>query len=408
MSLPDLPARPSRARHGRFVAAIIIDSIGTGVFVPVSMLYFLATTPLTLVQAGAALTTAGLLALPAGPLAGGLADRYGAKPVLQAANLAQALGFAGYLLVDQTWQIALCAWLNSAGRAVSFSCYGAIVTALAAPGRRERWFGLLGSVRNLGYALGGLLSAVAVGSGTHGVYAGIVTVNALSYVAAFVLIRAVPNARPEAGRDTAGGWGHVLRDRRYLSLVAHQLCFAISLFALNVAIPVYAVDVLGLPGWTAGLVFTLNTLMVGFGQGLVLGWLGGRIRSRVLVAGHACFAAGYLLFLAADHVAALALAVGVLVLGAGSYTLGEILGGPITSAVAAESAPEALRGRYLALNQLAVTVAGAVAPAALSGLLSAGAATIWLTLAGVSALGAALATAIGRVVPAAQSRIGGS
>ncbi|WP_327587868.1 hypothetical protein OHA25_13375 [Nonomuraea sp. NBC_00507] len=63
------------------------------------MLYFLATTPLTLVQVGAALTTAGLLALPAGPLVGGLVDRYGAKPVLQVANLAQALGFAGYLVV---------------------------------------------------------------------------------------------------------------------------------------------------------------------------------------------------------------------------------------------------------------------------------------------------------------------
>ncbi|MFC5783540.1 hypothetical protein ACFPWS_21215, partial [Streptomyces aureus] len=64
-------------------------------------------------------------------------------------------------------------------------------------------------------------------------------------------------------------------------------------------------------------------------------------------------------------------------------------------------------GRYLALNQLAVSVAGAVAPAALSGLLVTGAATIWLTLVGVSVLGATLATAIGRVVPAAQSRIGG-
>ncbi|QLJ06355.1 MFS transporter [Streptomyces sp. NEAU-sy36] len=385
-----------------------MDSLGTGVFVPVSMLYFLATTSLTLVQIGAALTTAGLLALPAGPLVGGLVDRYGAKPVLQAANLAQALGFAGYLVVGQTWQIAVCAWLNSAGRAVFFSCYGVTVTALAAPGQREHWFGLLGSVRNLGYALGGLLSAVAVTVGTHGAYAAIVVVNALSYVAAFALVRAVPNARPEAGRDAAGGWGRVLRDRRYLSLVAHQLCFAVSLFALNIAIPVYAVDVLGLPGWTAGAVFTLNTLMVGFGQGIVVGRLNGRIRSRVLVAGHACFAAGYLLFLAADRVAPPALAVGVVLLGAGCYTFGEILGGPITSTVAAESAPDALRGRYLALNQLAVTVAGAVAPAALSGLLSHGAASIWLTLAGVGALGATLAATIGKVVPAAQSRVGGA
>lgn len=372
------------------------------------MLYFLAATPLTLVQVGAALTTAGLLALPAGPLVGGLVDRYGAKPVLQAANVAQALGFAGYLLVDQAWQIAICAWLNSAGRAVSFSCYGVTVTALAAPGQRERWFGLLGSVRNLGYALGGLLCAVAISFGAHGVHTAIVVVNALSYVTAYVLIRAVPNIRPEAGQDAAGGWGRVLRDRRYLTLVAHQLCFAVSLFVLNIAIPVYAVDVLGLPGWTAGAVFSLNALMVGFGQGIVVRWLSGRIRSRVLVAGHACFAAGYLLFLAADRSAALALAVGVVLLGAVSYTFGEILGGPITSTVAAESAPDALRGRYLALNQLAVTVAGAVSPAALSGLLSMGASAMWLTLVGISVLGATLATAIGKVVPAAQSRIGGA
>ncbi|MFD3562971.1 MFS transporter [Streptomyces sp. NPDC058686] len=408
MTTSDRATHPLTAPHRRFVAAIVIDSIGTGVFVPVSMLYFLATTSLTLVQVGAALTTAGLLALPAGPLVGGLVDRYGAKPVLQAANLAQALGFAGYLVAGQTWQISLCAWLNSAGRAVFFGCYGVTVTALAAPGQRERWFGLLGSVRNLGYALGGLLSAVAVTIGTHGGYATIVVVNALSYVAAFALLQAVPNARPKPGQDAAGGWPRVLRDRRYLSLVAHQLSFAISLFALNIAIPVYAVDVLGLPGWTAGAVFTLNTLMVGFGQGIVVRWLGGRIRSHVLVAGHACFAAGYLLFLAADRMAALApLAIAVVLLGTGSYTFGEILGGPVTSTVAAESAPEALRGRYLALNQLAVTVAGAITPVALSGLLSTGAAAIWLTLVGVSILGATLATAIGRAVPAAQNRIGG-
>ncbi|MFF1761525.1 MFS transporter [Streptomyces sp. NPDC058266] len=407
MTTSDRATHPLIAPHRRFVAAIVIDSIGTGVFVPVSMLYFLATTSLTLVQVGAALTTAGLLALPAGRLAGGLVDRYGAKPVLQAANLAQALGFAGYLVAGQTWQISLCAWLNSAGRAVFFGCYGVTVTALAAPGRRERWFGLLGSVRNLGYALGGLLSAVAVTIGTHGGYAAIVVVNALSYIAAFALLQAVPNARPKPGQDADGGWPRVLRDRRYLSLVAHQLCFAISLFALNIAIPVYTVDVLGLPGWTAGAVFTLNTLMVGFGQGIVVRWLSGRIRSRVLAAGHACFAAGYLLFLAADRLAALALAIAVVLLGTGSYTFGEILGGPVTSTVAAESAPDALRGRYLALNQLAVTVAGAVTPVALSGLLSTGAAAIWLTLVGVSILGAMLATAIGRAVPAAQNRIGG-
>ncbi|MDI9832810.1 hypothetical protein [Streptomyces sp. KAU_LT] len=108
------------------------------------------------------------------------------------------------------------------------------------------------------------------------------------------------------------------------------------------------------------------------------------------------------MFLAADGLTAPAVAL----LGAVSYTLGEIVGGPVASTVAAESAPDALRGRYPALNQLAVSVAGAVAPAALCGPLSSGPAAIWLTLVGVSTLGAVLALTIGAVVPAARRRIG--
>ena len=168
------------------------------------MLYFVATTSLTLIHVGAALTTAALLALPAGPIAGGLVDRYGARPVLLAANLIQAIGFAGYLIASEAWEVTLCAWMNSAGRAVFFGGYGVTVAALAAPGHRERWFGLLGSVRNLGYALGGALSAVALGVGTRSAYATIVVINALSYLAAFALMRGVPTLMRRTGRRTSG------------------------------------------------------------------------------------------------------------------------------------------------------------------------------------------------------------
>jgi MFS family permease len=397
---------PTATRGGRFVAAVMIDAVGTGVFIPVSMLYFVATTSMSLVQVGAALTTAALLALPAGLVAGGLVDRYGARPVLQVANLVQAVGFAGYLVAGQAWQVTLCAWLSSAGRATFFGGYGVTVAALAEPGQRERWFGLIGSVRNLGYALGGVLSAVALGVGTTSAYATIVMVNALSYLAAFALMRGVPNARAEHRPDDLRGWRSVLRDRRYLLLVAQQLCFAISLFALNVLIPVYATRTLGLPGWTAGALFTLNAVLVGVGQGFVVARLTGQVRSRVLAAGHLLFATGYLIFLSAGRVSAPSVVLAVVLLGVVVYTLGEIFGAPVTAAVAADAAPAPLRGRYLALNQLAVGVAGAVAPVALSALLSVGDPVPWLTLIGTSLLGAALATVAGRVVVVTRRRIG--
>src|SRR4029078_9649412 len=122
-------------------------AVGTGVFIPVSMLYFVATTSLSLVQVGAALTTAPLLALPAGPLAVALVERYGARPVLRVANLVQAVGFLGYLFAGGVWGVTLCAWLNSAGRAVFLGGYGVTVAGLAEAGPRARWVGRLRSWR---------------------------------------------------------------------------------------------------------------------------------------------------------------------------------------------------------------------------------------------------------------------
>jgi hypothetical protein len=181
---------------------------------------------------------------------------------------------------------------------------------------------------------------------------------------------------------------------------------AISLFALNVLIPVYATVTLALPGWTAGALFTLNAVLIGVGQGFVLSRLTGRVRSRVLASGHLLFATGYLIFLAADRASASGVVLAVVLLGVVVYTLGEIFAAPVSAAVAADASPAPLRGRYLALNQLAVSLAGAVAPVALSGLLSVGDPVAWLTLTGTSVLGAALAAVAGRVVVVTRRRIG--
>ena len=40
---------PSVGSHRRFVTAIAVDAVGSGVFMPISMLYFLVATPLSLV-----------------------------------------------------------------------------------------------------------------------------------------------------------------------------------------------------------------------------------------------------------------------------------------------------------------------------------------------------------------------
>ena len=161
---------------------------------------------------------------------------------------------------------------------------------------------------------------------------------------------------------------------------------------------------LGLSGWVIGAVFTLNTVMVGLGQGLVVRPLTGHRRWRVLVLTNLVFAASFVILLGASRLS-VGLAVVVMLVGSVVYTGGELLGGPVLSALAAEAAPDHLRGRYLSLFQLAWNISSTVAPVAFAWLLDRGSTPIWLALTAMALLGAALATRLGTVLPEAAQRV---
>ena len=391
---------PSVGEHRRFVTAIAVDAVGSGVFMPVCMLYFLVTTDLSLVQVGAAISLASAVALPAGPLLGGVVDRYGAKNVLLVGNALQFLGYAAYLVTDSFLAVTLWTVVVTVGRTAFWGSYGNIVAAISAPGEREKWFGFLGALRNVGFALGGLLSGLAITIGTQSAFAAVVVANAASYALAFFLLLAVPPT-PRAGhRTTPGAWGVVLRDRPYRLLWVTQLAFSTSMMVLNFAMPVYATTVLGLPGWVTGAVFTLNTVMVGFGQGLAVRAMTGALRWRVLLLTNAVFAASFLLMLGASWLSSV-LAILVVLVGSAIYTVGEMLGGPVHGALSAEAAPEHLRGRYLSLIQLAWNLASTIAPIGFAWLLDRGSGSIWVAMLAVALAGGLLAVRLGTSLPQA-------
>lgn len=395
---------PSVGSHRRFVTAIGIDAVGSGVFMPISVLYFLVATDLTLVQVGAAISVASLIALPTGPLIGAVVDRLGAKGVLLAGNLLQGGGFLAYLFVDSF--VAVTAWtvVVTVGRTAFWGSYGNIVTAISVPGEREKWFGFLGALRNVGFAAGGLVSGLAITIGTQTAYAAVVLANAASYAVAFVLLLAVPATERTEHRPQPGSWGTVLRDGPYRVLWCAQLAYSTSMMVLNIAIPVYATTVLELPGWVTGAVFTVNTIMVGLGQGLVVRGMTGAVRWRILALSNVVFAVSFLALLSASAMS-MWLAVVVVLASGVVYTAGELIGGPVTAALAAEAAPEHLRGRYLSMIQLAWNLASTVTPVTFAWLLDRGAAPIWVALTGVAVVGGLVAVWLGRSMPLAAAPV---
>ena len=376
------------------MTAIGIDAVGSGVWMPVSMIFFLATTDLPLVQVGLALSLASLLSRPAAVLVGQQVDRFGSKTVLQAGNALQAASFVLYPFADQVWSVALVVSASVIGRTAFWGSYSPMVTVISPPGEREKWFGFLGALRNAGFAVGGVVAGAALTVDATWLYYAVALLNAASYAASFVLLAGVSahDSRSDGHADRTeviGGWGTVLRDRGYRWLVASNFCYAMVSAALNVAIPVYVVEMLGLPGWVSAAVFVINTLLIGVGQGLVVARMTGAVRSRIVALGLVLSGASFLVLLGAQPLAVTAAVVVVLV-GAVVYTLGELVSGPVLATLAAESPPAALRGRYLATYQLSWNVATGVAPLLYAWLLDLGSGPAWLGMAAIALAGAAM------------------
>ncbi|MCY7399716.1 MAG: MFS transporter [Nocardioides sp.] len=396
---------PRVGEHRRFVTAIIADTVGSGLFMPITLLYFLAMTDLGLVEIGSALSLSALLTMPAAFVVGSLVDTFGPRRMMLLGNLLQAVGMAAYLWADSLWAVALWTALLNLGRQAFWGSFGNVVTAISAPGEREMWFGFLQALRNLGFAVGGVLAGVALQIGTDLAFEIVVVVNAMTFVIAFVLLLDVPDHRVVMADDApVEGWVVVLRDRAYLRLVVGQFGFVAAMMVLNFALPVYVAEIIDLPGWVVGAIFTLNTVMIGLGQGLVVRRMTGRVRVAMMGWAQVFFVASYGLFVLAGWLPVW-LAVVVMLAGAAVYTGGELVGGPVFSATAAEAAPDHLRGRYLSLFQLSWGIGGAVTPLAFTWLLSHGDATLWWVLGLVGLAGAAYLRTLPRVLPAAGLRV---
>ncbi|WP_329182616.1 MFS transporter [Streptomyces sp. NBC_01477] len=364
----------------------MVDSLGTGLFLPYALLYFLDTTRVPLSTIGLALSAAAALALPCSAVFGQLVDRVGARRSVVLANLAQAAGFLGYLQAGSATRIVAFGFLVTAGQNLFWTANGVLITQVSDAADRVRWFSLLRVVRNLGTGVGALLASAAAMGSAHACGRAVVAANAASFlVAAAVLARWRPREPPAAAAPAPargpgrGGYREVLADRRFTALNAATVLFAHCLLALPLLLAVYVTRSLGRPAWVAGALLAGNTALIVALQTPLTEAMRPYRDTRLLR-----LAA---LFLAASSALLWAAPAGStgwttlsLVAALACYTAGEIICCPVLTDLVATLAPPELRGRYFALNQVCWSLAAVLAPSVLTRLLTAGTAGLWITL----------------------------
>lgn len=304
-------------------------------------------------------------------------------------NLAQAAGFVGFLWVSNVSELIVLSLLVDCGSGMFWTANPALINLAGDPGERFRWFGFSRALRNGGIGIGALLAAVAVGAGGVFGLRTLAAANAASFVIAAVMVRAWSPPAPEntvsvasardQGKPESASYGQVLKDRRFLLLMATNLVFVICGDVLVLLLAVYIDKDLRAPLWIAGVLFAVNTALVAIFQTTITRLVEHRVRTRVLQWAAAAWAASFLLLwglVAAPRVIVSSGLVAAIAL----FTLAEILEAPVMNELVVTSAPAASLGRYLGVNQMSWGIGSAISPVLFTWLLSRGPAWPWITL----------------------------
>jgi MFS family permease len=362
-----MSASESRGRPV-LMGALVVDSIGSGLFIPLALIYFVELTEVSQITVGVILSAAGVLAFPLPAWAGYLADRFGALPLIIGSHCLQAVGFVGYGLADHPGTIFLTVLLTTAGVRIFWST---IFTAVAdfADGSsstmtKDLWFAWVNTFRLSGFGTGMLLSGIAVSVGGDLAYLTISSSTAACYlVSAVALALFVRMPRRVAGSaEAAVGYRTMLRDRQFLGFTAVNVLFAMSSRMLALGLPSMVLYDLHGPGWLTSTVLVGNIVLLAALSAPVTKLLQRFRRTRVIIFAGGLWTAWSFAFASiapGSSVWLLMLLVGGATL---LFTVAEVMYGPSSMALVNAIAPTAARGRYLAAFQYSFVASGIICP----------------------------------------------
>ncbi|MBT2450756.1 MFS transporter [Streptomyces sp. ISL-43] len=389
-----------------FVWAMIVDAVGSGMFMPFALLYFVRVQDLGVGTVGTALTVANLALIAASAPMGRVVQTYGSMRSLIVGNAVRTPLFVLYA-VTLPAPAAVCALVLSAVLdKVVWVSLGATIAGLARGPEARRAFGTVGWARNIGLCLGSLVGGVLASAQSATGLRVIVLINAASFaVTTLVLLRlrgqagaAAPAARKEQAKAD-GGLLQVMRLPGFALLTAAKTCFTVCATIVSMFTGLYLVDHAGLDGWAAGTVLAVNGgLVVLFQQSLVKR-TADLPAPRMMFLGGALYAAAGLGFalvapLRDDLLPALTVAAALVAMTV--YTLGEIVIAPASDGYASDLAEPGTEATCMSVYQSSWSVASVAVPVAGSWLLVASASGFWIVFTAVALLGTLLSALLAR------------
>ena len=376
------PGRASR----RFLVVFFIDSVGTGLFLAGSALFFTRVVGLSSAEVGLGLSLSAVAGLVCSVPLGRIADRFGTRRTVVGVYLWRGSGFIAYLFVDDVPGFIAVACALGIGQWTIGPLVQAMVGAAEEGPSRVRTMAAMNATRNAGFVIGALVGTLAIAADSATGYRALVVGDALSFFFAAALLARSPAVAARAAAHGAAEAAVRVVDLRYIALAAANGVLFLHHVLLGVGLPLWIATRTEAPATLVGAVVLLNTVLA-----ITLGVRLSRGADGLLAGGARQHWSGWSLAACCGLLALTAhagpVAASVLLLGAAAVlTLGELWQSLGAWGLSYALSPEDRRGYYLTVYNLGEPVASIVGPIVLTVAVMEAGATGWLCLAVLFAL----------------------
>jgi MFS family permease len=393
--------------EGRWLlSTVAVQTLGRGLTLPFTIIYINEIRGVPLDVAGTLMSLIFVAALCATAPGGALTDRLGARVMVIAATTSQIIGLVVMAFAETPLVIGLACVFLGISQGVSWPAFNALVASVVRGQTRMQYFGVNFALVNLGIGLGGIIGGLYVDVARPETFTMIFLANAVTMLVPIALLFGPLrhlHARAERPVDAETDQSSYLQIiRRPAVLWITVLTFIggfVGYAQMEAGVPAFARSVGEVSTRTVGIAFGVNTVVIVALQFLVLRFITGHRRTRVLMAMTATWALSWVALggsgiLAGTHAAEL-----FVILWAVIFALGETMLQPTIPAITNDLAPDHARGRYNALSAGAFQSAAIVGPIVAGVLLehSLGSLYLGILVAGCG-LAAALALALERTI----------
>lgn len=313
-------------------------------------------------QAGLVLGLFSIFGLIGNAIGGALTDKYGRRNLILFGLVFSALSTLSLGLVNNFAVLIPVAAFIGMLSDVAGPAHGAMIADILPARQRQEGFGILRVVANMSWIIGPTIGGFVAGRSFFTLF---VMDAVISCIVAFLFYRFIPETRvqkpgekkQEDLLETFKGYRLVLRDLAFLAFIVATILMTIVYLQMYNSLSVYLRDVHGIQPQGYGFLLTASAIVVILFQFGITRRIRGRPPFLVMGLGALFYMVGFGMF---GFISAYWLFVAAIVV----ITFGEMIIMPTSQALAANFAPEEMRGRYMAVYGFTYGAPAAIAPGA--------------------------------------------